>query len=259
MSSAIAEFQKFLETTTLPAETIAERTGAIYDTALRQSRYMDAGNFRLIHRDDLALLFEQYDRRFFEGGCRKALGDCVLNFRVSPRMTSAGGKTTRVTPLRGNVQPRYEIAVSSTLLLQTFHDLERDVTVTGIVCHDRLQALQRVFEHELVHLLEMLAWNVSNCSAARFQSIAGRFFGHTDHRHQLITPRERAFVKYGLRPGSRVRFQMGGKEYEGMVNRVTKRATVLVEDPTGQLFNNGKHYATYYVPLEMLAPVDPGQ
>ncbi len=257
MSSAalIAEFQAFLETTKCKPSEIAARSAAIYEAVLEKSRHLDAGNFRSLHCDDLTQLFEEYDQRFFGGRCRQALGEAKLSFRLSPRMTSAGGKTTRITP-RGRGTPRYEIAVSTTLLFQTFHDVEREVVVTGVVCHDRLQALQRVFEHELIHLIEMMAWNASNCSAARFQSIAARFFGHTDHRHQLITPKERAVVKYGLRPGSLVRFQMGGRHYEGILNRITKRATVLVEDPAGRLYNNGRRYAAYYVPLEKLTRVD---
>jgi hypothetical protein len=42
----------------------------------------------------------------------------------------------------------------------------------------------------------------------------------------------------------------------GRVNRITKRATVLVEDPDGVKYSNGLRYRTYYVPiacLELLA------
>lgn len=250
------KIQRFLEAVQLSPDEIAVKTGSIHDAVLRESRHIDAPDFRTIHPNDLALLFEQYDQRFLEEQCRKALADAPLKFRLSKRMTSAGGKTSRYTPRSGKGRPRYEIAVSTTLLFQTFHDLERQIVVCGIPCHDRLQALQRVFEHELIHLVEMLAWDESNCSAARFQSLANRLFGHTHHRHELITPKERAFKKYGLRPGSRVRFQAEGKEYVGIVNRVTKRATVLVEDQRGRPYSDGKRYVGFYVPLEMLGLVE---
>jgi hypothetical protein len=36
------------------------------------------------------------------------------------------------------------------------------------------------------------------------------------------------------------------------VNRVTKRATVLVPDPAGLEFSDGTRYRPYYVPLSLL-------
>jgi hypothetical protein len=36
------------------------------------------------------------------------------------------------------------------------------------------------------------------------------------------------------------------------VNRVTKRATVLVEDARGVRYSDGRRYAKFYVPVGML-------
>jgi hypothetical protein len=63
-------------------------------------------------------------------------------------------------------------------------------------------------------------------------------------------------VKFGVRPGRRVRFRFHGRELAGIVNRITRRATVLVEDPKGEPFSDGRRYLTYYVPPEMLKPVE---
>jgi hypothetical protein len=49
-----------------------------------------------------------------------------------------------------------------------------------------------------------------------------------------------------------VRFRLDGRHYTGRVNRITKRATVLVEDRSGERYSDGKRYAKFYVPLEML-------
>jgi len=219
---------------------------------LRRSHVLDAANFTQIHTGDLQQLFQLYDDLFFAGTCRRQLGAVPLSFRISRRMTSAGGKTTRLFR-RGESRARsYEITVSSTLLFQTFHDVKRPIMVTGILCHSRLDALQRIFEHELVHLIEMLLWETSQCSQPRFQTIAATRFGHTEHRHELVTPRERAESQFGLRPGTRVWFQLDGRKYAGVVNRITRRATVLVEDPSGQLYSDGRTYSKFYVPFEML-------
>ena len=55
-----------------------------------------------------------------------------------------------------------------------------------------------------------------------------RLFGHTDFRHDLITPQEVAAAG-GVEAGCTVRFVMSGETLVGKVNRVTKRATVLVK------------------------------
>ena len=115
--------------------------------------------------------------------------------------------------------------------------------------------MQRIVEHELVHLAEMLLWDDSSCAKRRFHGIANRFFGHTEHKHDLITQAERAASKFRLAPGTQVRFRFEGKMLTGTVNRITRRATVLVEDPRGERFADGRLYRRFYVPLEKLTPV----
>lgn len=169
-------------------------------------------------------------------------------------MTSVGGKTT-AWRLRGSEQRHYEIAVSTTLLLDTFEAPSREVSVVGLPCPDRLSALQGIVEHELVHLVEMWLWERSSCAKPRFQGIARRLLGHTDHRHRLVTPRERATQQLGLAVGQRVAFDFEGKHQVGVVNRITRRATVLVESRRGQPYSDGKRYLKFYVPLEALKAV----
>src|SRR5579863_405353 len=47
----------------------------------------------------------------------------------------------------------------------------------------------------------------------------------------------------------------GDIQLTGRVNRVTKRATVLVTDPDGKLYSDGLRYRTSYVPLACLRSV----
>ncbi len=250
---------QLVQTKKFSPEEIAARTHEIYDTILRASEHLGGGNFTVLHPNDVERLFDLYDDLFFDGGCRNLLGDTPICFRLSKRMTQAGGKAGR-RELRDRlgkvVRTEYEIAVSTTLLFQTFQEDHGPVVMSGIKCRDRLAALQRVIEHEMTYLIEMLLWVDSSCSAPRFQSIANRFFGHTDHRHQLTTPRERAFSKFGVKPGGRVSFRFDGQRHTGVVNRITKRATVLVEDASGEPYSNGKRYRKFYVPIGMLEPVN---
>lgn len=253
------KLKQIADTIRLPPEEIGRRTERIYQRLLRESRFLDAGNFTVIHPRDLERMFDFYDEAFFQGLCRDVIHERQqsIEFRLSKRMTKTGGKTTRFqwrSHPRAMLSTSYEIAVSTTLLFQTFADVQRPVRVSGVPCSNRLQAMQRIMEHELIHLVEMLVWNDSNCAASRFQSITHRLFGHTDYTHDLITPGERARKRFGIKPGDRVRFRLNGIAHEGIVNRITKRATVLVEDRRGAPYSDGKRYAKFYVPLTLLEP-----
>jgi hypothetical protein len=240
------------ESTTLAAEKISATVAQIHAHLLDQSCYIDQPNFSRIDPTDLELLFTEYDKAFFSGQITKTLGSTPLTFGLSRRMTSSGGKTACLTD-RTNGQRRYEISVSTTILFGCFgEDDHRPITASGILCRNRLEALQRAMEHEMVHLVEMLLWDKSSCSQARFHGITRRLFGHTENKHRLITPRERAMVKFGITPGTAVRFTLDGVQHEGVVNRITRRATVLVPDGRGAQYADGKRYAKFYVPVSLL-------
>ena len=224
----------------------------IHADMLTKSTHINQPHFRTIHINDLQFLFHAYDAHFLDGRCGRALESAPLTFRLAKRMTKTAGTTTRFRARDGRV--RYEIAIATSLLFDGFGPADREVTVCGLPVADRLEALQRVFEHEFVHLCENLSWGDSNCSEGRFQSIATALFGHKSHKHALITRGERA-AEIGIRPGSRVTFLHEGQRMLGVVNRVTKRATVLVEDSSGRRFSDGRYYLTYYVPLRGLSLV----
>ena len=234
-----------------PAQAIQSRVSDIHNVVLQRSAYIRQPNYTRIHPDDLHLLFALYDQSFFEDRCKLALDGRKLTFRLSGRMTKAGGTTARYRTASGEVL--YEITVASSMLFDSFGEQDREISVCGLPCSNRLEALQRIFEHEIVHLIEQLCWQNSNCSAPRFQDIAHRHFLHRAHTHKLITRRERA-AQWGIRVGSRVTFAFEGLRLAGRVNRLTKRATVLVEDPEGERFSDGGRYRRYYVPIVHLRP-----
>lgn len=228
---------------------------AIGEEVLRKSVAMKHPNFQAVQSSDLRRMVELYDAAFFDGGCLELARRGGIEFRWSRRMTSAGGKTTRwLLPSRDGHDggSRYEITLSAALLFQSFQKEGEQVRVCGKLCTTRLEAMQRVVEHELVHLLEMLVWIDSNCAAKRFQSITSSIFGHTEHRHELTTQHERAIEHFQIRIGTRVSFVMESKRLHGVVHRITRRATILVEDPRGTLYTDGKRYCKYYVPLPLL-------
>jgi hypothetical protein len=242
------------------APEVEQRSRRIYEGMLDQSRHIKEANFTAIGTDDLARLFGWYDQEFFRGRLGEMLhedGVWPLDFRLSRRLVSAAGQTLRqVRQLQRNGTPTakvdYEITISTTLLYNTFQNVDRTVTVGGLICRDRLEALQRIFEHELLHLAEFLGWGRSNCRARNYHALSRRIFAHEGAFHDLITPRETASAAFDIRIGDRVSFEFDGARHVGLVNRITRRATVLVEDPGGQLFTDGRCYRRFYVPLPLL-------
>ncbi len=59
-------------------------------------------------------------------------------------------------------------------------------------------------------------------------------------------------MKFNIRVGDTVHFHHDGHLLTGRVNRITRRATILVASKKGELFNDGRCYQRYYVPLEKL-------
>jgi hypothetical protein len=241
-------------------DVVASRARDIARAAMSDSHFLRTPNFTVIAPSDLSRLFDLYDRAFFDGFLRRTVVERAngrLGFRLAPRMTRAGGKTFRTSrsvgrwPLR-KTETSYEIAISSRLLFLNFDDATRPTTVCGVPCTDRLGALQRIMEHEMLHLLELLLWERSSCAARRFKGLSRNIFGHAASTHELVTPAERAMAKFDLRVGDAVSFEFEGRPMRGMVNRVNRRATVLVESSAGRRYTNGKRYEKYYIPLGML-------
>ena len=242
-------------------ETIAARTSAIHAAMLRDSLQMRQPNFTIIGTDDLALLFRLYDEQFFAGWLAQSVREKAagpVHFRLSSTMSRAGGKTIRHRTFgpAGASHVHFEIAIASRLLFMTFGDIARPIIVCGLICTDRLQAMQRIMEHELIHLTELLLWGNSSCSAPPFRALANRVFGHTQSTHDLVTPREHAALHHGIRIGSMVRFEFDHVRLVGRVNRISRRATVLVESDDGVPYSDGKAYRKFYVPLSMLTLAD---
>jgi hypothetical protein len=228
-----------------------DRRSLIRADMLARSRSIQSPQFLRAGPADLRLLFDGYDRHFFNGtlgvGLR-AQSAVPLALVWSGRLRSSGGVTTR-SRRRGTVA--YRIAVSQPLLFDNFKNGET-ATVVGLPCVDRLDGLMRIFEHELLHLHEFLAFGQSNCSRPRFQNLAAAHFGHAAHQHRLTTPRQRTLAQTPWRPGMAVTFLHDGQSLSGRVNRIHTRATVLVPSRHGVRYTDGQRYQKFYVPVGLL-------
>ncbi|HEY0007571.1 MAG TPA: hypothetical protein VGB55_02510, partial [Tepidisphaeraceae bacterium] len=189
-----------------PPETMPARRALIRETMLQQSRGIQTPNFARCHDADLRLLLNLYDAHCFAGQLhfRLSRGHCgSVALRYSNRLRSAGGKTIRQRTADG---AQYAIEIASRVLMCNFVRPGDSVVICGLPCGDRLDALMRVMEHELIHLAEFLFDGNSRCSAKPFRAAAAALFGHVAHQHAMITPRQRVLAATHIRPGNRVRF-----------------------------------------------------
>jgi hypothetical protein len=186
---------------------------------------------------DLRNMFYEYDRVFFKGQLiRKMKKDSVnLSFRTSAKMTSVGGKVSHRRSDRKNLE--------LTLSIPLAYESENLVT-SGIVCENREEVVRRVFEHELIHVMELVYFSDSSCSATRFKLLAHGYFGHTKSTHELSVndkPQKKEItLNSNFQIGDKVIFKFRKTFHEGIITNITNRATVRT--------NTSK----FYVPLNKL-------
>ncbi len=222
----------------------------VISTIQTTSRNLAMPNFRQLGPDDLTAAFDAIDQWFLNGAMRKAAiqPSVTLDFRLAKRMTHTGGTTAF---RKRNGKRFFEISIAPRVIHETFQAVDKAL-VCGLECEDMRMALVRIMQHEMIHLAEFLCWGDSSCNANRFREIVLGLFGHTESRHRMLTPAERSRLTHQLGPGDRVVFSFEGKQMKGVVNRINKRATVLVPSSNGRRYSDGGVYVRYYVPLNQL-------
>jgi hypothetical protein len=220
---------------------------------LNRSKNINSGVIKIVSIEDLKLLFNLYDEVFLNGYFKDNFRG-VLKFSLSQRMTKSAGKTVMLRNLKASSgqQESYEIVMAVKFFFN-YDQLNRDKKVNGIYTTDALNAFQLVLEHEICHLIEFFIFKESSCRGQRFKNLAHNIFGHTDVYHQLPTEGEIASDLYGFKVGDKVSFEYEGKSYKGVINRINKRATVMVLNPKGEYVDKeGNRYGKWYVPLKNL-------
>lgn len=211
------------------------------------------GTISAISIDDLKLLFELYDRVFFQNWFKDNFKG-KIKFSISGRMTKSAGKT--LCPKNIDRIKQEDLVIEIRIGVDFFSHygcIKGSNVVCGINTSNSLEALLLVFEHELCHVIEFIHFKKSSCSGNRFKTIAGNLFGHTESCHRLPTYRKIAKQKLGLRLGDTISFIFKGKRFTGILYNINKRATVMVRDKNGTMIDNkGIRYSKYYVPLSLL-------
>jgi hypothetical protein len=238
---------------TYSAAEISRKRAAISQQLTRSSANLTTSTIKSVSTDDLQLLFDLYDRTFFNDWFRENFKG-QIKFSLSRRMIKSAGLT--LCPKNIDNIPPQDLVLEIRIGVDFFFNydmIEGNKTVCGLTAASCLEALQLVFEHELCHVIEFIHFHQTNCSGRRFKDITGGLFGHTESSHKLPTNRQIASLKLGLKIGDTVTFTVDHKSLEGVIYRINKRATVLVRDPGGLYVDQkGNRYTKYYVPLPLL-------
>ncbi|NLW92753.1 MAG: hypothetical protein GXY34_14290 [Syntrophomonadaceae bacterium] len=232
---------------------VSEKRRQIREAVIQRSANVKSFDIKKISGEDLELLYELYDSLFFQDWFRNNYRG-TLEFSFSRRMTKSAGITSfprNIDPSRpSNVVVKVKI---STDFILRYGSAEGERSVAGIGTESSLEALQLIFEHEMVHVIEFIHFQRSSCKGKRFKTIASNLFSHTESYHRLPTNQEIARQQLGIIPGDRISFRFEGKQLEGIVHRINKRATVMVPDQHGAFADKkGNRYAKYYVPLSII-------
>jgi hypothetical protein len=207
-------------------------------------------NFTNLKNSDIKKLFDLYDDYFFGGSIMEKINSSgsTIKFTSSP----LGGSTFagKCIMTKTGMKCDYELRFPSKLFLKLFTQKGSNklLKTNGIICRNRLECLQLVFEHELVHLI-MNLWNYYDKSGdlysshgKLFQCMTKSLFDHTDYKHELFNEFEEGtefITKSNAFVGMDVYILVDGKNTYGKITKVNpKNAQIQTE--------NGKVYKSPY-------------
>lgn len=130
-------------------------------------------------------MYKLYDYYFFSNLISNSLakvGGSAI-FKFTDRMTSTGGSCGIVG------RCTYEMKISSDRLNKLTPENISNVHANGITPINKIEALQLIFEHELVHMILQMFSIAKEMHGPFFQKIALNLFGHTDFRHGITDSR----------------------------------------------------------------------
>ena len=179
---------------------------------------------------DIDYLFKLYDNLYFDGELSK-------NFNIIIRCSN---KLTRSAGMVNFSKRRSEakISLSLALIFKSYQNNAQGFLVNGIFCNNPVEALMRVLEHEIVHLIEYVLYGKSNCNDPQFFKIAFDLFGHTENKHMLGIELKNYIDIKDLKKGDIVSFPYHGKIHTGSIINIKKNVTVAVDT----LYDTKKYY-----------------
>lgn len=238
-------------------DTINNKREIIKKLLIESSINIKTENFDKISDDDLYILFNLYDEIFLQSWFKENFKG-KIKFKLSKQLTRAAGSTTTKKNIAEIKMEDIEFLVKlSSNHLINFDKVDRSKYVGGMEVESLLDSLMLVFEHEICHVIEFIVCKKSSCKKKPFKDLIFNLFGQTETTHNLVSANEVNVQKYGLKPGDRVKFQYKGKNVNGFIQRINKRATVMCQDNRGNYIDKfGKRYKRFYATLDSLIKAD---
>lgn len=209
-------------------------------------------NFTFLNNVDLERLFHLYNQSFFNNALPKN-----VRLNISKKQTRIGGSCSA----KGC---NYVIKISEPIISGITES--SDKTVNGLICRSRLECLQLILEHEIIHLVinsshENLKSGVLpkiyDTHGDLFKQLTLVYFGHTSIYHQLLNSEQSADSQTDLdeskqgentpktvdtslvRPGNRIDFYptlgsngtLLGEVRTGQVIKVNPKTIKVLEGP----------------------------
>lgn len=234
-------------------KTINKKREQIKNKIYEQSQNIKTDDFTKISDNDLYILYNLYDELFLDSWFKYNFKGKII-FKMSRQLSRAAGNTKTKKNI-GLLKPEdieFEIKISVNHLVN-FDKIDRSKSVGGIEVKNKLDSLLLVFEHELCHVIEFLICKKSDCNKQNFKNLIYNLFGQIETTHKLVSVREANYKEYGLLPGDKVTFNDDGVEFNGIITKINKHATVMSPTLHGKYVDKtGQHYTKYYIPLSCL-------
>lgn len=192
------------------------------------------------YNNKLEEMFKYYDYYFFSNLISYGLNKGSplnneknkISFEFSNRLTSTGG-----TCLRDGICS-YKIKISSNRINKLEPNNVNKIHINGLTPKNRIDGLQLIFEHELIHAVLSLYKNDLNGHNKLFQDIVLKLFGHTEFKHGISdhilndNSHKNKYTKNDFEIGDMVYFMNGkGMKIRGKIIKINpKRAKVNSED-----------------------------
>ena len=164
----------------------------ILDTTLNSETYSKPNVIEELTLDHLNKIFTWYDNIFFNNEFTKMvkIKNITLKFGFLRSVQKAGEHCY------DSKDNSCKISISKKTLIGLFTKGEKRLWVNGLNVRDRIEALQVVFEHEMVHMYMVLKGYAGKIKSGKgkmyysshgklFQGLSKLFFLHTDYRHLL--------------------------------------------------------------------------
>nr|QBK90206.1 MAG: SprT-like family protein [Pithovirus LCPAC102] len=181
----------------------------------------------VMNNDELDVMFKLYDYYFFNNMISYALQKSGGNikFKFSTKMTSAGGTCSRIGICT------YIIKISKENINNITPINIINSEINGLKPKNKVNALQLIFEHELVHAILSIFVDDLRGHGKLFKDMVKQLFGHTKITHSILN-KPLVVNQYNFKVNDLIYFMVKDKKSYGTIIKLNPK-NVKVNTMTG--------------------------